>query len=517
MGTILMGKSSLKQHILFAIVLPFIVFLVSPLAFYFGNHAGYSATLTDALPLLLIITVIVTGLFFSLLRSVQRWPMIHGVFSGILVGLALAAWVQSQIFAWDFGLLDGRGVDWNRWQLHANAEWAVWFTIVSIAVAWAIRSLKAFVTVAQGVILLGALTIVSSWYSSDYEPKKWLSVDKGENLSENTIFSFHPKNNTILIVLDAFQSDVFHEITQHYPEDVAFLQGFTFFPNAMGGYPTTYASIPLILTGQFYKNETPVQAWIKDHNAAHNIANSFTTQGYGASLAFSVEQTLHGVKAPSILLATIGNDYWFGINKLGLLVLDGGLFRVLPTKIKPGFYDEGNWFFSRLSKDDTIPPGKHGDDLRFLRAFEKFAKIRSDKMGEFRFYHYFVPHPPMQINEHFTYEMDMPKNQRAAYIQQARGALTLLRRKLEKLKRLAIYDTAQIIVVSDHGTSAFFPSDMQDTECETAEVIDKKVFSSARPLFLYKPQFPTIIGILSSAWRRRIADSKCDMQFPFAQ
>ena len=481
-----MNNKNFKHSILYAIVLPFIVVFVSPLAFYFGNHLEYTATLTDTLPLLLSISAIIAVLLFILLRSVHSWPTLHGTIAGTLVGLALSAWMQSQIFAWDFGPLDGRGVDWSRWRIHANAEWAVWSTIVGLSIAWAIRSPKSFRTIAQGVILLGALTLTTSWFGSDYEPKKRVGVEKGADPSENNIFSLHPTKNTILIVLDTFQSDVFHEIVQRYPEEVAFLRGFTFFPNAMGGYPTTFASMPLIMTGKFYKNETPIRSWIKNHNAAHNIAGSFTARGYGVSLATVVDTALMGVKAKIIPLEAISQYEQNRINKLGLLVLDGGLFRVLPTNIKPIFYDEGNWFFSRLTLRDKMPPGKNGDDLRFLEAFEKYAKIRSDNVGEFKLYHYFGTHPPLQTNEHFEYEQKMPKT-RASHIRQSRGVLTLLRRKLAQLKRLKIYDAAQILVVADHGSGSLFPSDMQGQESEIEDGVDVRVLSAARPLFLYKP------------------------------
>jgi hypothetical protein len=481
-----METRNLKHSILFAMVLPFIIVFVSSLAFYFGNHMEYAATLTDTLPLLLSISAIITVLLFILLLSVHRWPTLHSTIAGTLVGLALSAWIQSQIFAWDFGPLDGRGVDWSRWHIHANAEWAIWSTIVGLSIAWAIRSPKTFRTVAQGAFLLGALTLTTSWLSSDYEPKKQVDLEKGANLSEDTIFSLHKTRNTILIVLDTFQSDVFHEIMQRYPEEAAFLRGFTFFPNAMGGYPTTFASIPLIMTGKFYTNETPIRSWLKTHNAAHNMTGSFIARGYGVSLASVADTSLIGTPAKIIRLEAISQYEQNRINKLGLLVLDGGLFRVLPTKIKPIFYDEGNWFFSRLALRDKLPPGKNGDDLRFLGAFEKYAKIRSDNVGEFKLYHYFGTHPPLQTNEHFEYEQNMPKT-RATHIRQARGVLTLLRRKIEKLKRLGIYDAAQILVVADHGSGSLFPSDMQGKESEIEDGVDVRVFSSARPLFLYKP------------------------------
>lgn len=481
---IFMSRVDWKRSAIFALVLPFIIFLVSPLAFYLGNHAEYLVPLTDVFPLLLLIGAAVAGVLLVLLLAIGRWPLLHRVLSGVLVGLALSAWVQSQLFAWNFGPLDGRGVNWSEWSVHANAELAVWLLIVTAVGALSCRSSKAFFSLAQGVLLLGMLTLISSWFGSHYKPKESVAAN------EKNFFSFHEKNNTILIVLDTFQSDVFQEIAQRWPQEVEFLRGFIFYPNTLGGYPTTQASIPLILTGKFYKNEIPVKEWVKANNASYNIADYYTDKGYGASLVSLAMVTLDGVRAQKASMETLGDGGRVSILKLSLLVMDGGLFRVLPTHFKPGFYDEGNWFFSRLAQVDTAPPGHHGNDLRFLWAFEKNAKVDSDKIGEFRYYHYGATHWPLQINENFEYEKGMPEK-RESYVRQARGSLSLLRRKLERIKQLGIYDSAQILVVGDHGTQPFLPMDLRGREDVQGDYIEGIVFASSRPLFLYKSSMST--------------------------
>ena len=111
----LFEKHDLGRSVLLALTLPFVIFLVSPLAFYLGNHAEYSAALTDVLRHMSQIGAAVAVVLLVLLLALGRWSRLYAVFSGLLVGLSLAAWVQSQLFAWDFGPLDGRGVNWSNW------------------------------------------------------------------------------------------------------------------------------------------------------------------------------------------------------------------------------------------------------------------------------------------------------------------------------------------------------------------------------------------------------------------
>ena len=496
-----MTKIDLKFSLLFGLAVPFIVFLVSPMAFYLGNHTEYSVALTDVFSFLMAISVGGAGIFVALLLAISRWRLLHGVFSGALVGLALSAWVQSQLFAWNFGPLDGRGIDWSEWGIHADAELVAWLCIVSAVVALACRSKNALFSVGQGVLLLGALTLISSWFSSDYKTKK--SID----LAENRVFSFHKQNNTILIVLDTFQSDVFQEIAARWPEEVEFLRGFVFYPNALGGYPTTLAAVPLIITGKFYKNEIPVREWITSNNTNRNLADYYAEQNYGVSQASMPVDTLDGVNAPKSSMAELGDEKWAGISKLKLLVLDGGLFRVLPTKFKPGFYEEGNWYFARLANDAKTPPGAHGTDWRFLRELENNAKIESDREGEFKYYHYIGAHWPLQVNENFEYEKGMPGT-RESYVRQSRGVLTVLRKKLKVIKRLGIYDAAQIVVVGDHGSHSFLPIDIQGLDTMEGEDIGENILASSRPLFLYKPSM-SIAPLTHSDDPVHLADVVC--------
>ncbi|OEH48867.1 hypothetical protein lpari_00114 [Legionella parisiensis] len=466
-----------KRSVIFALSLPLIVFLVAPLVFYLGNHFEFTTNLADVLPLLVFICVGVTAALLGLLLVISRWPVVYAIISGILVGLALSAWVQSQLFAWDFGPLDGNGVNWSKWSIQANLELLVWLFLVSAAIILAFRSRNKLLILAQGSLLLGTLSLITAWVSSDYHSKK-----NDEQAAAKSLFSFHEKNNKILIILDSFQSDIFNEIAQNWPEEVAFLRGFTFYPNTVGGYPTTIASLPLILTGQFYKNEIPMKDWMKANYKALNIADYHIEKGYGASIiSIIASKYLDGIKAQKAFMPSVGDETWAGMSKQQLLLLNGGLFRIAPTKLKPKLYNKDNWLFLKLTTDETLPQGRNGDDLRFLNALEKNAKINSDKQGEFKLYHYAGTHAPSQVNELFKYEKNMPHT-RESYVRHARGVLRFLRSNLELLRKLGIYDSAEILVIGDHGRG-FWPVDGHGSTDTLDDNITLEALGAARPSF----------------------------------
>src|SRR6185436_19727519 len=83
------------------------------------------------------------------------------------------------------------------------------------------------------------------------------SVDRWVNhysFDDSARFAFSPTRNVVILVLDTFQTDLFQELLDDDAGLAAKFEGFTYFRNAVGGFPSTAASVPLILTGQYYEN-----------------------------------------------------------------------------------------------------------------------------------------------------------------------------------------------------------------------------------------------------------------------
>jgi hypothetical protein len=124
---------NLTEKLMIAILPPFMLFLVAPLTFYYGNINEITFTLAD-------VWFSIAGLFFAsslflflLLTATSKLKRIYLVLSGLLLGLSVAVWVQSQLFVWDFGPLDGRGIDWAQWSMHMGVEFLVWLVLSKVS------------------------------------------------------------------------------------------------------------------------------------------------------------------------------------------------------------------------------------------------------------------------------------------------------------------------------------------------------------------------------------------------
>src|SRR5690606_15040160 len=97
-------------------------------------------------------------------------------------------------------------------------------------------------------------------------------------------YAFSAEQNVILIVLDAFQSDVFDDIIKQEPKYASRLVGFTYFPDAVAGANFTEIAVPALLTGQIYDNGRPRQDFMREAFLKTGITTLLNSQGFVADI-----------------------------------------------------------------------------------------------------------------------------------------------------------------------------------------------------------------------------------------
>lgn len=472
----------ISESLVLALPLPFIVFGVAPVTMFLGNLGEYALTWSSILRLL---GFVLTAYFFiaALFILARRADKVVSALSGIVLGVSLSALLQIHIFLWDFGPLDGRGIIWENFKSNAKIEIAAWLLICTLMLFFAMRRLhvKGLLAASKGVVFLAAATLIYPLFSSI---PKWDTQSQQSSKSIEEAFRFHPENNSIVIVLDTFQGDVFQEISERFAGEVEFLKGFVYYPDAVAGYPTTKHSIPLILTGQFYTNQIP---WTDENQQSfyrenYTLPKFYLDKGYGVTGDFggALVKTLGG----EVSFPRSTRDYsWFGLSGGELEFIDAGLFRAAPIALKKSIYKEGKWFLSSIRHDDSSPPPPHGNDFRFVQKFSNSANVLGENNGEFKFIHLVGAHYPIHLNENAEYTGPKPDT-REEYLNQARGVLRLTKELIATLKKIGIYDKANIIIVSDHGAHNKQPYDLDGGIGSAVPLVH---LGAARPLFLHKP------------------------------
>ncbi len=454
-----------------ASILPFMLFIVSPLAFYFGNINETNFQLSDVLfPVLAIMSGFSLGSFLILL-ALQKFPKAQSIASGLLAGAAAAVWLQSQIFVWNFGVFDGRAIQWTSWSAHMGLETIFWILVISASIFLFLRYKTRTAIIYQLLLLLGVLSIASNYLTADRKPAT--PVFAPEEGYQYALF-FHPVNNVIIILLDTFQSDYFDLVRKAYPEDIAFLDGFTFYRNFTSQFPATEPNLLSLMTGKVYENLEAYDSYRRSAFSSFNLFQAYMSRGYRS-------QEIEPVGMEKVLekYSFYGSDPWREF-------LDYGLFRAAPTVWKRYIYNNANWLLSFWGRG-SYPPELHGNDMRFLELFERKARIASgNKNGVFTFFHFFLPHPPWRVDENLRFNPQLAG--RDGYIRQIRGALVLAQRMVGRIRDLGIYDSAEIVILSDHGTQG--PTSVPvNTEGPVNYDLRSNVHSSALPLLLHKKPF----------------------------
>ncbi|MFZ4520873.1 MAG: sulfatase-like hydrolase/transferase [Bacteroidales bacterium] len=425
----------------------------------------------------ILFTTIALSLVFFLLYNVLKSNIrLVGYYSGFLLGLSYLVWIQSQLFVWNFGQFNGRNIDWTKWKHIMYFEGVVWFLVIVLFTFFYFRLKRKFQTVVnQGIYLLGLISIITSFVVSSRNAESGIS----ESATCSNPFSFNKKKNVVIILLDAFQSDYFDKVLRDFPEDLKAYNGFTFYRNTISKFPTTKGSLPSILTGEVYYNDKVYATYVSEARKRFDIVQAYNNMSYNTCYA-GLKGTYPGVIPMKQILDRDNSD------KTSTVVsyFDYALFRGLPTFLKQEIFNRGNWLFSSIFRMG-YPPEEHGTDIRFLELFEKKANATTAGAGTFNIMHFYIAHPPWNVDEHLKFNPNL--NGETGYIRQIRGAISFASRIISKLKKIGVYDSSEIVIMSDHGTWEFLVADQRNGSKEKNEIIPQRILSSSHALLLYKP------------------------------
>ncbi|MGI9332091.1 MAG: sulfatase-like hydrolase/transferase, partial [Gammaproteobacteria bacterium] len=445
------------NRLLVCALLPVTLILAGPVHLYLSNRAEFSAPPGALLVHLLVLCAAAACAAYFGAGWLSRRTGARELGIALLFAVSALVWLQGNLLVFDYGPLDGRGLRWDDKQLESAAELAIWCAVLAFA-AWRPAAVSRIAPAASGALLLAQVAgVVVTGAGS--EPAR--SFKPAETMREE-IHTLAPERNVIMILVDTFQTDVFESHLKREPSLASRFDGFSYFRNAIGAYPTTAASVPLMLTGRYYENEQPLQAFAYKRLTGESLPKLFYELGYQVDLMPLTRYVMscnEQVASNCIELrrAVQSHDLRLGFDEAARL-LDVALFRHLPHALKPLVYDDGNWLASDLLKHfgvDAIAEG-HWLDTQFIDLFRARARV-VDGPGTFKLYHLFGLHPPYRLDEQCeerpidqTRDVDV---QRRIVMAQAHCVLDYVLDFLDHLKALNVYDSSLIVVAGDHGTS----------------------------------------------------------------
>lgn len=453
-----------------ALVPSLTLFLFGPLHLYYSNVQEWPFLISQVWHYL-IAFALGSSIFMTLLVAFLK-PRVFRVAVVLIFMLGFLLWFQGNILVWDYGVLDGRQIDWNKYVTRGYVDAIVWLAFLAIAYwkkEWIYKNIR---SAALALLLIQGITVTIAFFQAPQEPDwKKYTIDKEAE------FNFSKQRNVIILVLDTFQSDIFQELINENPEWKSDFSGFTYFRNAVGGFPTTYPSIPLILTGEYYDNSKPIGEFLNDIYSTRCIPLTLKQNGYRVEL--------YSVGEPTIEFCPNDAKKVFQTSDAAFVEIQGllgvALFRHSPHAAKKWLYD----FVSKCILDPDIQ-----SNLDFVTDVLLRSKASLEK-PVFKLFHISGAHPPFRINEDL--QVVALSYDRAGYKAQSAGALKVARTLLNILKSIGAYDNSLIFVLGDHGGGFFGNYDVRTGQNNNVQIakepklVSDKVIGAGIPLVLVKP------------------------------
>jgi len=420
-----------------------------PASLYFSNIQDVSVPLEHMVPTLLVSAAVAGAILCVLLLSLRGKSWERGVV--LVLGLAVLLWLQAYLLVWDYGVLDGRNIDWTAQWWRGLVDSLVWAGILVTFFLFSSRLIHLVLPVSIAILLIQVLPVAWMWWATPEPPSfHRYSIDSTNK------FDFSRDRNVVMLVLDAFQADVMQEIVDEQPKYRDMLDGFTYYRNAASGFSKTYPSFAFFLTGQRYRNEQPIQQFLREAFESHSITAQLLKSGWEVHMFPAAPRSLHFSEriASNMLLRADDRERARQTGKL----LDTSLFRSSPHFLKRFWLNDYEWrltlMFESLAgqaeeRDTRTSGGQHRHPA--LQFVEEMRSRSSDRLEAptFKLYHLMVPHEPFRLREDLEIER-LPEG-REGFKRHSVAALEVSRRLLDTLARLRIYDNTMILIISDHG------------------------------------------------------------------
>jgi hypothetical protein len=494
-------RERLTTSFLVALFFSLTLLFFGPGHLYYTNLVDFSFTSLVLFHFLLIsisCVILLTIILFFLKPSVYQKTV------SFLCVLSFLLWLQGNVFLWNYGVLDGREINWNSYQLYGLIDGIVWLLFLILAFVKSALIYRIARKVSLAFLIIQLVSLFTVIIHAPAEP-----VAKFYRQDFKSQFNFSKEKNVIILVLDSFQSDVFQEIIDEDIHYRSIFKGFTYFRNTVGGFPSTYPSIPLILTGRYYDNSIPIQQFIKEAYTSDSIPYILKKHNYLVDLPQDCTIYLNEDVASNFIKK--GPELFLPLDQLSSF-FKISLFRCVPhflkmhidisgvpQKLSFDFKKKSSYSDNDLSDDPDLninddlknypkdgPYGFVNSDIEFIKNLILKAESKS-RQYTFKFYLLRGVHPPFRINEQLKYEK-LPLN-RYGYKQQAKAILKISAMFLEQLRKIGIYDQSMVFVISDHGYYGHFGVKTLDHEQGANKIDISNGFGQGIPLVLAKPFF----------------------------
>jgi hypothetical protein len=404
------------------------------------------------------------GLFLSLIPQKRKKSV-----TLVLRAFFLTFFLITIFYPYGGSLQDGSVEVYPAWS-ELLSLYAVYF-LLFVAVLWLEHRYFAALQRIYMLSILLALAVTS--YGAYDSIKRIKEFVEFRPLDDSVDLTFAKSKNIIVILGDMLQGTTVEQALNLHPELKGTFSGFTFYTRAVSPFPFTNYSLPALLMGKTYAQNTKEPLKFAD-NLALAQRDSFITdarqKGYDSVVVGALVPAAD--RAFSLMPPNKSLGFSFICNHVDL-----GIVRVFKRRILEGLFTD-----ARLTSDIV---------LLKLASYQFLEKLIYTAIGsasnKLFFLHNYMPHSPVASFKEGIEPRIIAAPSDAEYLEEAAYFLNTIGALFEHLKRIGIYDNALIIVVGDHGHFAGYSKSLYTSFPGAGDFKGYESGPWARAVCMYNP------------------------------
>lgn len=432
-----------------SVFLGFTVCVYAPFEMYLANRQEFWFSLSQFawLPLAFGCAAVIFAMFVG--RLLRRWKVLSRIYLAGIFGVGIACYLQGNFLNLKVGIINGAVVDWAGYRTRILCNGLIWGLILIGILIFALRDRReiflrltaiasAFLTAVQMVSLITLLVVNRDQYGE---------TPNTQFLSKEGLFEVSQEENILIFLMDAFDDAYMKEILAQYPEETENLEGFTYFSNMVGSYPSTLYSVQYLLSGYYNLNEAPFAEWRRQLGEMPLYWDDLEAAGWKYYLyedsAAEVAPDVY-VKAENYedVPLRIGDYFGFTHDLYQLVAC-----RYFPDFVKPSIWLDGSEFDFREPVYGEYEAFNYYN-ASYVEDMKNNPLRIKDSGKEIKFIHLEGAHSPNYLNENGEVGENACER-----VDSARGCLKIVGNIIEQLKTAGCYDNSAIIIMADHGYS----------------------------------------------------------------
>ena len=441
----------LKRSILTVLCLIFTFFGYGPAELYLSNKGSeefwfaYSEILWPIVIISLATFVIIMGLLMVL---PTKW---YHIVMAVIIAVTALLLLQALFLPNNYGSLNGEQIDWGQYTGRLIYNTAIWLAVIAGVIFWSVRDWRGFRKIMQFaaaiILLIQVTTLVTTGFTNpDNQAEKDV---ENVYLTTNNLYTVSEEKNTIVFVLDAFDSQIMCDLLEEYPDELhASYKDFTFYHNTSGGATRTKYAIPFILTGKTNDTGGTYAEYLKKSFEKSPLFQELRTEKYNTGFYTEYGYVDRTQTEAIDNLSSGGRMHATSQWGLSQSMLKMTAFKYAPHILKSVF-----WMYSfelaqwRGGDENQNTEPYKMDDIRFYNTLQENGLIVKDKQPSFRFIHLKGAHDPYTMDENMN-KVDMHQGD---VHNQCLGVLRIVSLYIQLLKQNNLYENSNIIIMADHG------------------------------------------------------------------